>query len=289
MRFCRFDDNRLGVVEGDAVKDVTAVLDTLPDYRWPFPKGDVFMSRFDTLRPLMEEAAASAPAKPLAQVRLLSPVANPGKIIGAPVNYKLHLDEVLTDSALHHGNTIKTIAEAGLFLKATSSLVGPSEGVAGEWFGRRVDHEIELAVIIGREGFRIPAEKALEHVAGYAIGLDMTVRGPEERSYRKSLDTFSVLGPWLVTADEIADPNALGFELTIGGESRQRSNTSHLIFNVQKLIEYTSRAYTLHPGDIIMTGTPEGVAPVAPGDVMVATMDGIGRMEVAVRADRAAG
>ncbi len=282
MRFCRFDDNRLGVVVGDEVKDVTAVLDRLPNYRYPFPHGDQLMVNFAELRPAMEEMARTAPSKKLADVALLSPIANPGKIIGAPVNYRLHLDEVLDSDQLHHGMKIKPIAEAGVFLKATSSLIGPSEGIVVDWNDRRTDHEIELAVIIGKKGFRISEADALDYVAGYAICYDITIRGPEERSYRKSLDTFSVLGPYVVTADEIADPNNLDFELTIGGETRQKSNTKMLIFNVQKLIEFASKAYTLHPGDVIMTGTPEGVAPIAAGDVLHGTFEGIGSMDVKV-------
>ncbi|WP_309084676.1 fumarylacetoacetate hydrolase family protein [Chelativorans sp.] len=282
MRFCRFNDNRLGVVEGDQVRDVSTVLEELPSYRWPFPHGDVFMAHFGELRPKTEALAKTAPAKPLSEVKLLSPIANPGKIIGAPVNYRAHLDEVLDDSALHHGMKIKPIAEAGVFLKATSSLIGPSDAIVVDWPDRRTDHEIELAVVIGKRGFRIREEEALDHVAGYTIGLDMTIRGPEERSYRKSLDTFSVLGPWLVTADEIADPNNLNFELTIGGETRQKANTNMLIFNVQKLIEFASKAYTLYPGDVIMTGTPEGVAPVAAGDILHASFEGIGSIDVRV-------
>jgi len=289
MRVCRFDDGRVGVVEkepggGDVVRDVTSVVeDRLPTLRWPLPPGDAFMNRFDALRPELERAARNAPAVPLASVRLLSPVANPGKIIAAPVNYKLHLDEARDQKAIHHGNQVRSIQEAGVFLKATSSLVGAGEGVVVDWTDRRTDHEIELAVIIGRTGFRIDEADALDYVAGYAMGLDMTIRGPEERSYRKSLDSFTVLGPFMVTADEIADPNALGFQLDVGDEMRQRSNTSLLIFNVQRLIAYATRAYTIHPGDILLTGTPEGVAPVAPGDVIHARMDGIGSMDVAVR------
>ncbi|CDZ56772.1 fumarylacetoacetate hydrolase family protein [Neorhizobium galegae] len=282
MRFCRYDDNRLGVVFGDQVKDVTGVLDRLPNYRYPFPHGDQFMAHFAELRPIMEEMAKTAPSKPLSDAALLSPIANPGKIVGAPVNYRLHLDEVLDSDQLHHGMKIKPIAEAGVFLKAVSSLVGPSEGVVVDWADRRTDHEIELAVIIGKKAFRVSEADALDYVAGYAICYDITIRGPEERSYRKSLDTFSVLGPYVVTADEIPNPNNLDFELTIGGASRQKSNTNMLIFNVQKLIEFTSKAYTLYPGDIIMTGTPEGVAPIAPGDVLHGRFEGIGTMDVKV-------
>ena len=282
MRFCRFDDNRLGVVRGEMVHDVTGVLADLPPLSWPVPPGDHFFNHFDRLRPKMEAMATSVPGRPLSGVRLLSPVANPGKIVAAPVNYSLHLDESRADRQINFGNEIKTIHEYGVFLKATSSVIGASDPVIVDWTDRRTDHEIELALVIGKQGFRIPEDAALDHVAGYMIGLDMTIRGTEDRSYRKSLDTFTVLGPHVVTADEIGDPGALEFEITVNGESRQKSNTSLLILNVQQLIAYASKAYTLYPGDVILTGTPEGVAPVKPGDVMHAWIDRVGEMSVRV-------
>jgi len=282
VRFCRFNDDRVGVVRGDGVVDVSAVLEDMPTYRWPLPHGDQFMAHFDELRPKMQALAEHGPVLPLASVRLLSPIANPGKIVAAPVNYKLHLDEARTDTAIHFGNTVKTIDEAGVFLKATSSLIGPSQEIVADWTDRRIDHEVELAVIIGRKAFRVSEDTALDYVAGYAIGLDITIRGPEERSYRKSLDTFSVLGPWVVTSDELPNPNALALKLDVDGEPRQDANTALLIFNVQKLIAYASRAYTLYPGDIIMTGTPEGVGPILPGNTIHAEIESIGQMTVKV-------
>ncbi len=283
MRLARYDDDRLGVVEGERVRDVSAVLERLPAFHWPLPLGDVLMARLDDLRPEIARLAADAPAKPLAEARLLSPVANPSKIIAAPVNYQKHLDEARADAAIHHGAELKTIDHYGLFLKANSALVGPGEGIRLRFPERRNDHEVELSAVIGRQGRDIAAERALDHVVGYAIGLDMTVRGPEDRSLRKSIDSYAVLGPWLVTADEIADPGTLDLELTLNGEVRQRSNTRHLIFDLPKLIAYASAAYTLYPGDVIMTGTPEGVGPVTAGDVIEAEIAGIGRMTVAVR------
>jgi 2-keto-4-pentenoate hydratase/2-oxohepta-3-ene-1,7-dioic acid hydratase in catechol pathway len=114
--------------------------------------------------------------------------------------------------------------------------------------------------------------------------LDITLRGPEERSFRKSTDSYAVLGPWLVTADEIPDPNNLRLSLSVNGEVRQDSSTSRMIMSVKELIAYASAFYTLHPGDIIMTGTPEGVSAIQPGDTISATIEGIGSMEVRVRA-----
>jgi 2,4-didehydro-3-deoxy-L-rhamnonate hydrolase len=284
MKICRYDDNRLGLVRGDTVHDVTKALDLLPAARWPLPQGDLLIANLAKLTPEIEKLARSAQGKPIASVRLLSPVANPTKIIGAPINYKDHVEESKKDQGIAYGRVLKSIGEFGLFLKANSSLVGPSEGVALRFPDRRNDHEAELAVIIGRTGNRIAKADALSYIAAYAIGLDMTVRGPEVPSFRKSIDTYGVLGPWLVTADEIADPDNLDFELKVGGETRQKSNTRYLDFGVARLIEFASEFYTLHPGDIIMTGTPAGVGPVVPGDTMTVTMQGIGEMRVAVRA-----
>lgn len=283
MKICRYNNNRLGLVEGDQVFDVSAALDVLPQVSWPLPVGDLLFLHFDEVLAAVRKARPGAASVPLSSVHLNSPVANPSKIIGAPVNYQLHIDEANRDKDLHQNRTILTIDTAGPFLKSCSSLVGASDGVALGFPSRRHDHEIELAVVIGKAGRNIPIDRALDHVAGYAIGLDMTVRGPEDRSARKSPDTYSVLGPWLVTADEIDDPNQLGFVLTVNGEVRQQSNTNKLIYNVQRCIEFFSTFYTLLPGDIIMTGTPEGVAPVDAGDVMRATIDKIGSMDVKIR------
>lgn len=282
MRICRFDENRLGVVADGLVHDVTSVIDDLPALRWPLPRGDHFFNNLDRLLPRMAAVARAVPGKPVSGVKLLSPVANPGKIVAAPVNYKLHLDESRADSQINFGTQVKTIDDYGVFLKATSSVIGAGDVVVADWPDRRIDHEIELAFVIGKQGFRIAEEDALSHVAGYMIGLDMTIRGTEDRSFRKSLDTFTVFGPHLVTADEIGDPGNLDFEIKVNGETRQKSNTSLLIWNVQKLIAYASKAYTLYPGDVFMTGTPEGVAPVVPGDRMHAWIDRIGEMTVAV-------
>jgi 2-keto-4-pentenoate hydratase/2-oxohepta-3-ene-1,7-dioic acid hydratase in catechol pathway len=284
MRLCRYDDNRLGLVREDSVHDVTAALNLLPALRWPVPPGDLLIQNLARLRPEIDKLAATAPGKPVSSVRLLSPVANPTKIMGAPINYKDHVEESKKDQGIAYGRVLKSIGEFGLFLKANSALVGPGEGVALRFPDRRNDHEAELAVVIGRTGTKIPKAEALSYIAAYAIGLDMTVRGSEVPSFRKSIDTYAVLGPWLVTADEIADPDNLDFELRVGDEVRQKSNTRYLDFGVARLIEFASEFYTLHPGDILMTGTPAGVAPVVPGDVMTVTMQGIGRMQVAVRA-----
>src|SRR3954468_6943285 len=215
MRLCRFNNDRLGSVEGDVVRDVTAALDVLPEVRWPLPAGDPLIAHLDQIKERVKLIAAKAPKHKLADVRLLSPVASPGKIMAAPANYRLHVEmdtkDPTIDAGVHRAQLIDMEApteKLGLFLKANSSLVGPSEGVLVP-DGTRVDHEVELAVIIGRQARNVQRAEALTYVAGYCIGLDMTVRGVADRSFRKSRDSFTVLGPWLVTADEIPNPGDL--------------------------------------------------------------------------------
>jgi 2-keto-4-pentenoate hydratase/2-oxohepta-3-ene-1,7-dioic acid hydratase in catechol pathway len=284
MRLCRFNDNQLGLVEGDEVTDVTAALAVLPAMHWPVPQGDALIAHLDKIIPAVRDAKAAGAKYKLADLHLLSPIANPSKIPAAPVNYLAHEAEAAADPATFHGQQVAKIQNVGLFLKSCSSLVGASDGVEIAHPERRTDHEIELACIIGKPARNVSRADALSYVAGYAIGLDMTIRGIEERSLRKSLDSFTVLGPYFVTADDIGDPAGLDMLLTIGGETRQHANTKDLVIDVPGLIEMASRFYTLLPGDIIMTGTPDGVAPVKPGDVMVCSIEKIGTMNVKVHA-----
>lgn len=285
MRFCRFGDGHLGMVEGSDVRDVTAALDVLPAYRYPLPRFDALIANLNRVAERAQSIAAESLLLPLDGLKLLSPVANPGKIVAAPVNYYKHLTEVQADARLHHDNPLHTttIHNAGLFLKATSSLVGPGEGIALRKPERRTDHEVELAFVIGKRASKVSRQEALGYVAGYSIGLDITIRGSEDRSFRKSPDSYTVLGPWLVTPDEIPNPGELNLSIAVNGETRQASNTKHLILGVPELIELASSFYTLYPGDIVITGTPEGVSPINPGDDIVASIEGIGTMEVKVR------
>jgi 2-keto-4-pentenoate hydratase/2-oxohepta-3-ene-1,7-dioic acid hydratase in catechol pathway len=177
------------------------------------------------------------------------------------------------------------IGQAGIFLKSNTAVVGPSEGIPIRFPDRRNDHEVELVLVIGREGSRIPRDKALDYVAGYCLGLDMTVRGPQDRSFRKSCDGYAVLGPWMVTADEIANPDDLPLSLHVNDDLRQDTNTSNLIYDIRRLIEFASEYYTLYPGDVYYTGTPEGVGPVKAGDRLRArSVEALGELRTQVRA-----
>lgn len=291
MRICRFDEKRLGLIEGDEVVDVTEAVDRMAPLRWPLPFGDPLIANLPTLRPHIFELARSAPRYPLDRVRLNSPVATASKIVAAPGNYRKHVKLDTLDPGIDHGfhrasmiDLERPVDTFGLFLKASSSLVGPAEGVTLGWpdAERRVDHEVEIALIIGRTARAVSREEALDYVAGYAIALDVTARGLEDRSFRKSADSFSVLGPWMATPDEIADPNDIAFWLSVDGAMRQSSSTAEITVGLAELVEIASKVYTLHPGDIIMTGTPEGVGQLKAGQTLRAGAAGIGEMTLSV-------
>jgi 2-keto-4-pentenoate hydratase/2-oxohepta-3-ene-1,7-dioic acid hydratase in catechol pathway len=140
-----------------------------------------------------------------------------------------------------------------------------------------------LVAVVGTGGRNIPAEAALSHLIGYTVGLDITVRSEGDRSRRKSYDTFSPLGPWLTTSDEVGDPASLDIELTCNGVQRQKVNTASLLVPLPELVAYISSVMTLHPGDVIFTGAPPGVGPIAPGDVLCTQITRLGTMELRVR------
>jgi 2-keto-4-pentenoate hydratase/2-oxohepta-3-ene-1,7-dioic acid hydratase in catechol pathway len=284
MKICRYDDDRLGVVIGDMVHDVTAAQSEIRAAAPYAMKGDAVIAALPGWRQRLADLAAATPGTPLARVKLLAPVARPTKTMAAPTNYRDHIIEMAALAVDQLPRHSSKIGEDGIFLKANSSIVGPSEGIPLRFLDRRNDHEIELVLIIGKAGTDIPRERALDHIAGYCLGLDMTVRGKADRSFRKSIDGYSVLGPWMVTADEIPDPDNVPLSLSVNGEKRQESNTSYLIFDVRKLIEFASTYYTLYPGDVFFTGTPAGVGPVKPGDVITGYSAPIGELKVAVRA-----
>jgi 2,4-didehydro-3-deoxy-L-rhamnonate hydrolase len=292
MKLCRYDDDRMGVVRGDLVHDVT---EAQTEIRKSMPyamKGDAVVASLPQWRERIERMADKARGLPIAQLKLLPPVARPTKLTCAPTNYQAHIAEMEKASQQPGTQIVRSqsskILEAGMFLKANSALVGPSEGIPIRFPDRRNDHEVELVMVIGKTGSDIPQAKALDYVACYALGLDMTVRGREDRSFRKSVDGYAVLGPWMVTADELPDPDNVPISLTVNGETKQNSNTSQLIYNCRRLIEFASEFYTLYPGDLVYTGTPDGVGPVKPGDVIVCrSAPVLGELKIAVRAHEA--
>ena len=284
MRICRFDDDRLGIVQYGLVHDVSAVQEQIRAVTPYAAKGDALIMALPEWRDRLVAAAAKVSGVPLSSVALRSPVARPSKAMAAPTNYADHIAEMAAARVASGSKHTAKIGTDGIFLKASSSIVGPSEGIPVRFPERRTDHELELVLVIGKQGTDISQEQALDHIAGYCLGLDMTIRGPEDRSFRKSPDGYAVLGPWMVTADEIADPDDVPLVLKVNSEVRQQTNTSHLVYGIRRLIEFASSFYTLYPGDVFYTGTPSGVGPVKPGDVITLESPPIGTMTVPVRA-----
>jgi 2-keto-4-pentenoate hydratase/2-oxohepta-3-ene-1,7-dioic acid hydratase in catechol pathway len=216
---------------------------------------------------------------PLRDVRLRVPVADPSKIIAAPVNYRDHQAEMNVDAA---------VGALGFFLKAPSSLLDPGGTIQLPYHDRRFDQEGELAVVIGRTARRVSEREALSCVFGYTGLLDITMRGGEDRSTRKSFDTFTPMGPVLVTADEFGDPGDVQLRCWVSGDLRQKASTRDLIWDVARLVSYASSVATLYPGDVISTGTPAGVGPLTAGDTIRLELSGLGLdLTATVAADHA--
>lgn len=276
MKLALFNGNRLGVVRDDTIVDVTHVLP-----HWDNGYMANFWLRlchdFDTLRPRLEEAAVAGQGVPLSQVRLNAPVLNPSKIIAAASNYAAHRAEMAARRDVAAAPS--WLQEFDVFLKAPSSIIGPDDTVYLPEVGdREIHHESELAFVIGRGGKNIPEERALEHVLGYTILLDITVRGDGDRSRRKSYDGFTPIGPYVVTSDQIGDPHNLHIRLWVNGQIRQDVNSGDMLVKIPQMIAYASRVFTLNPGDVFTTGSPPGVGQIHRGDTMVTEIEKIGRM-----------
>jgi 2-keto-4-pentenoate hydratase/2-oxohepta-3-ene-1,7-dioic acid hydratase in catechol pathway len=255
MRLATFDDDRIGVVRGDSVIDITEQLDDTHHGGW---------SRMRRLISGWDAAKAASltdgmPVAPLSTVTLRAPIPDPSKILAAPVNYRDHQTEMQQD---WH------VSGLGLFLKAPSSVADPGSTVLLPYHDRRFDQEGELGCIIGRRARRVSPEEALSHVFGYTGAFDITMRGGEDRSTRKSFESFTPLGPWIVTSDEFGDPDDVDLRCWVSGTLRQHANTRDLIWGVAQLISYASWISPLEPGDVLITGTPAGVGPLADGDTI---------------------
>lgn len=295
MKLAIFDEQRCGVIDGHEIVDVTAAV----PHHDPDPFGAGWWVRlvrdFDSLRGALEELAAAGPRQRLADVRLHPAVLNPPKLLAAAANYAAHVEEGLAHvERLQYldAGSVEWMKNFGVFLKSTSSIVGPDDDVLIPAdrleAGIETHHESELAVVIGREGRDIAEADALDHVFGYTLGLDISLREPTDRSFRKSFDTFTPIGPCVTTADEIPDPGKLQIRLDLDGHVRQDCNTADLLVSVPGIIAYASQAMTLYPGDVILTGAPPGVGLIEPGQLMTTSIEGIGTMRNAIRVRSAA-
>ena len=232
----------------------------------------------------------------LDEIELLSPVPRPGKIIHTACNFDAHLKELTTWQApewsMHNWGDFHFEHPTG-FLEAPSSVVGSGARVARPHFTRQLDYEVEMAIVIGRRGFRVSMEDAFDHVAGFTVFNDLSARDIQAREHAnkviflgKSFDGSCPLGPWLVTRDEIADPHALDMKLLVNGEVRQHSNTAHMHYKTAELVSWWSNT-TLEPGDVITSGSPPGVAAgmenpawLQPGDTVEAVVESLGTLSV---------
>lgn len=277
MKLALFNDFQLGVIVDDVIYEIGSHLFSRFHQGIGFCPMVQLIAEFDTYRPEIEKKLHEYPAYALADVRLRQPVKKPGKIVAAPVNYVSHQKEMKVEH---------TARGLGFFLKAPSSIIGPNDTIVLPDPNRRFDHELELAFVIGKTAKNVKAENACDYIFGYTGLMDVTLRPDEthheERCLRKSFDTFTPMGPWIVTKEEIADPNNINMVLTVNGEVRQRVNTKEMICSVTELVEIYSRIMTLEPGDVITTGTPDGVGSIHDGDVVSMEIEGIGSYSVRV-------
>ncbi|GAA4412857.1 hypothetical protein GCM10011450_24430 [Advenella faeciporci] len=273
MKLARFNEGRIGLVLGNEVADLTKVLE-VDTAEWPSMGLLRVIANIEKYQPVIEEALKNAPRYSLDDIKLVTPIPWPNKVIAFPVNYHDHGQEMQADYRATH---------QGFFLKPNSSLSGAGEPVVlPSVNNREVHHECELGIVIGKGGKDIPAENWKDHIFGYACLLDMVVRGREERVARKAYDTFCPVGPWITTADEVTDPCNLEMKLWVNGELRQHANTRDLVLDIPGMIEMASAVMTLYPGDIIATGTPAGVGQVKAGDIIRIAIDDLGEMNIPV-------
>ncbi|SDH17273.1 2-keto-4-pentenoate hydratase/2-oxohepta-3-ene-1,7-dioic acid hydratase (catechol pathway) [Alteribacillus persepolensis] len=278
MKLAIFNNQLFGVVKGDTITDVSDIVNWNSES--PFESLVYVMENFDAYKKDLELADNKEKTYNLADVTLQAPVPSTGKIWAAPVNYQKHQEEMNKQ----FNNAPRTIEELKLFLKSPSSLSGPEEPIRLPLKGRRTDHEAELGFVVGKKARNVKASEAKDYIFGYFALLDISIRGNEERTWRKSFDTFTPIGPWMVTADEIEDPNNLDLKLWVNDEIRQDGSTKHLIYDCYKCFEAATQNMTLYPGDIIATGTPEGVGPIQDGDNVRIQVENVGEFTVPVTA-----
>ncbi len=272
MKIARFDDGSgqsLGIVAGDRIRPIAQASDMID-----------LISRWEAIKVDIQAGASGTDGFALSDVRLLAPVPRPGKIFAIGLNYADHIAESKMETPKHQV----------WFTKAVTSIAGPFDPVQIPSVSPFVDYEVELVAVIGKGGRHISAADAADHIFGYCVGNDVTERVWQHRtaqwSLGKSFDTHAPIGPWITTADEVGDPHALGIRCFVNGESRQDSNTRHLVFDVFAQVEQLSQAMTLEPGDLIFTGTPGGIgAAMEPrrflkaGDVVRCEVEGLGHIE----------
>ncbi|MBM3643443.1 MAG: fumarylacetoacetate hydrolase family protein [Alphaproteobacteria bacterium] len=277
MKLVMFDDWHLGVLRGEQVVDVTAEVRDIP-HTGPGDLMSGLIARFDAYRPRLEKAAQSSPGVPLAGVRLRPPLPKPGNIVCMAVNYM-------------ENGTLKEPAPINAFHKAATAIIGDGDTmVLPDAPASVFEGEAELALVIGKRATRVSQADAMKHVFGYTCFIDGSARGlpPANNVFfqAKSRDTFAPIGPCLVTADEIPEPQKLAIRLTNNGQTMQDFNTDDMAHKIPHCIEWASSIHTLEPGDLLATGTNHrGLHPFMDGDKVELTIEKIGTLRIAVRDD----
>jgi 2-keto-4-pentenoate hydratase/2-oxohepta-3-ene-1,7-dioic acid hydratase in catechol pathway len=294
MKICQYNDHQAGAVAGDRVHPLGDTLIKAGHLRPGY-------SMLDVVERLANEPVAMKCARftlqggsslPLASVKLLAPLLNPPAIWAAASNYRAHEAEMREKMGSYDRTDFsKEDLMAEFFLKPVASVVGPGGPVVLPKVSRDVDFECELCAVIGRTAKRVSEDKALEHVFGYTILWDFSQRDPwgkgrhNTRNIRKGFDTFTGLGPWIVTRDEVDDPQNLAIRVEQNGAPVMNAHTSDMICTLREHVRFLSEVTTLAPGALIATGTPAGVRKLAPGDRLKGSIERIGEMEVAVQAE----
>ena len=294
MKICCYDEGMAGLVEGDSIYPLGDALTAAGAAR----AGATMTEVVDALANHPSALAALASArrgKPVAaaSARLLAPVDNPPAIWAAAANYRAHQAEMKerVGSSYDRMQLSADDLMAEVFLKPASSIIGPGGTVILPKVARHVDYECELCAVIGRTARKVAAEKALDYVFGYTMCWDISIRDPwgqgrhNTRNIRKGFDTFCGLGPWIVTRDEIPEPQDLRIAVEQNGRPVMQAHTADMINGLRDLIRFLSSVTTLKPGTLITTGTPAGVSKLADGDHLKGTINGIGTMELRVRAE----
>ena len=280
MKLVCFNDYKVGVADGDFVYDMTA---TLPEFlnHLPRQRMNYLISNWNSLSDKFKSYSQLGIKLDPIKLSLLAPNPAPQHIFAAPSNYIKHMGELGDRSVTKKGRSAR---EQGCFLKAPGSLCGPGQTIMlPKDSTRRFDHESEMAIVISKTSRNVPRSEAMNYVFGYSCLIDITMRiengtFEEERSMRKSFETFTPMGPWIITADDVKDPNILGNRLWVNDQLRQESNTKDMIVGVAELIELVSSVIELQPGDIIATGTPDGVGPFSSGDTLRIEIEKVGSM-----------
>ena len=295
MKICHYNENQAGAVVGERVHPIGAALVAAGHLRPGYSMLEVIdvLANRPAAMQCARDALRSSASVPLGSVRLLAPILNPPSLWAAAANYKAHQAEMLAKSGGADRSQLgKDDLMAEFFLKPTSSIIGPGDTVVLPRISKDVDFECELCAVIGTRARRVTEESALDYVFGYTLCWDISQRDPwgrnrqNTRNIRKGFDTFTALGPWIVTRDEIAEPQDLAIEVEHNGAKAMTAHTSDMICGLREHIRFLSGVLTLRPGDLITTGTPAGVRKLAPGDKLKGRIGRIGEMMLNVEAEK---